>query len=84
MIKALPVVDRLERDGRTLLLLEGQVVELSPVALAAYDAVSGGGLGVPELTDVLMDEFGAPEGDADEAVRRLVDELASMGLLTFD
>lgn len=84
MIKALPVVDRLERDGRTLLLLEGLVVELSPVALAAYDAVSDGGLGVPELTDVLVDEFGAPEGAGDEVVRRLVQELASMGLVTSD
>ena len=35
VVRALDVVDRLERDGRTLLLLEHRVVELNPLALAA-------------------------------------------------
>ena len=40
VVRALDVVDRLECDGRTLLLLEHRVVELNPLALAAYDAAS--------------------------------------------
>ena len=81
-VHAVPVVDRLERDGRTLLLLERRVVELSPLGLAAYDAVSEP-LTVPELTEVLVGLFGSPpEGDASEGVQRLVDELVGLGLLT--
>ncbi|HHU40146.1 MAG TPA: hypothetical protein GXZ45_12810 [Propionibacterium sp.] len=81
-IRALPVVDRLERDGRTLLLLEHRVIELSPLALATYDAASEGVAGLEDLVAVLVAEFGAPpEGDASEGVRRVVDELVGLGLL---
>lgn len=80
-VHAVPVVDRLERDGRTLLLLERQVVELSPLGLAAYDAASEP-LTVAELTEVLVGLFGSPpEGDPSEGVQRLVDELVGLGLL---
>ncbi len=83
-IRALPVVDRLERDGRTLLLLENQVVELSPLALAAYDAVSGP-VGLAALTATLVATFGAPpEGDPSLAVRGVVDELVALSLVAAD
>lgn len=80
-ISALPVVDRLERDGRTLLLLENQVVELSPLALAAYDAASEP-VTVAALADALVAAFGAPpDGDPLDAVQRVLDELGALGLV---
>lgn len=80
-VRAVPVIDRLSRGDRTLLLLEHTVVELSPLALAAYDAASGGA-GWDALTRTLVETFGTPpEGDAGEGVRRVVDELVGLGLV---
>lgn len=81
MIRALPVVDRLERDGRTLLLLQHQVIELSPLALAAYDAVASAPLALADLTGRLVAEFGAPPGDPVAAVQGVIDELMALGLV---
>lgn len=82
MIRALPVVDRLERGGRTLLLLEHQVVELSELALAAYDTVVAAPLSLTELTGRLVAEFGVPEGDPEVAMQGIVDELVGLGLVS--
>lgn len=81
LIRALPVVDRLDRDGRTLLLLERRVIEVSPLALAAHLA-SVEGIELADLTRHLVDAFGAPpEGDPSDHVRRLVEQLATLGLV---
>lgn len=80
-ITALPVVDRLERDGRTLLLLEHTVVELSPLALAAYDTASTG-VTIAVLSEELVNLFGQPaDGDVRGAVARTVGELTTLGLV---
>ena len=81
VVRALDVVDRLECDGRTLLLLEHRVVELNPLALAAYDAASEPAA-LDALTGTLVDRFGAPpDGDAGDLVRGVVDELLALGLV---
>lgn len=83
-IKALPYVDRLERDGRTLLLLEHRVIELSPLALATYDAAVDG-ITRRALIDTLVASFGAPpDDDPADAVQTIIDELVTLNLVTVD
>ena len=81
MLRSRRPVDRLEDDGRTLLLFEHQVVELSDLALMAFDAARDGiepGL----LTERLVHAFGSPpDGDPAAAVARVVEELRALGAL---
>lgn len=84
MIRALPAVDRLHRDGRTLILLQHQVLELGPLALTAYDAASGG-VTHTDLVELLVADFGTPpDRPASEAVASVIDELVALGLLVRD
>lgn len=81
MIRSRPPVDRVEVDQRTLLLYERQVLELSDLALFAFDAARDG-IEVAALADRLVDAYGAPpEGGAIEAVGRIVADLRRIGAL---
>ncbi|MDO5534746.1 MAG: hypothetical protein Q4F65_08855 [Propionibacteriaceae bacterium] len=81
LIRAVTPIDRLDHDGRTLLLLPDQVIELSLLAQTAYDAASEP-ITLDALTDLLVAEFGAPpEGDPRDGVQAVVDELAQIGLV---
>lgn len=80
MITARPALDRLERDGRVLLLFERRVVELSALGLRAWE-LAATPLTAEVLTDALVAEFGAPEGSAETSVQLLVCELIALGLL---
>lgn len=79
MIRSRSPVDRLDHDGRTLLLFERQVVELSDLAQCAHDAALGG-IEPDALADLLVATFGAPPNETPaEAVARIVEELRALG-----
>lgn len=79
MIRSRTPVDRLTVDGRTLLLFEHQVVELSDLALLAHDAARDG-IGADALAARLVDAYGTPpDGDAAGTVARVVGELRAIG-----
>ncbi len=80
MIRSIPPVDLLERDGRTVLLFDRQVLELNPLAHAAY-RLARDWISIDDLTDLLVSEFGAPEGDAATFVESLVEELSDLEVM---
>ncbi|MFP5415551.1 MAG: DUF1015 domain-containing protein [Actinomycetes bacterium] len=84
MIRATTPVDRLDRDGRTLLLYERSVVELHPLGLAAFEA-SADGIDMDALTHRLVTTFGAPpEGAVADIVARIVADLVQRGVLVLE
>lgn len=84
MIRATPAVDRLDRDGRTLLLYERSVVELNPLGAAAFDAAADG-IALDDLTTRLVEAFGSPpESPAADLVTALVTVLVERGVLSRD
>ena len=80
MIRAVQPVDRLERDGRVVLLYERKVRELSPIADAAIQC-AGDWTDLATLTERLVTRFGRPDGDAQRHVESLVAELVSHGVM---
>lgn len=73
--RSLPVRDMVERDGESVVLLDGQVLHLSEMATFARECCVDW-MDFPELVDRLVAEFGVPE-DGDEDATRLV-----LGVLT--
>ncbi len=80
MIRSIPPVDRLERDGRILLLYDRQVLELNPLARAAFE-LAGEWIVLSDLTARLVEKFGTPDGDPVKFVESLVDELCDIEVM---
>jgi len=79
-----PLRDQYSEDGEwVVLLLDGRVLELGPVAAALLEALSRGEREVTELAEELVAKYGAPPGDGSglRTVERLVEELCDHGLL---
>lgn len=71
-----PVLDFFSQDGLGVAMLaDGRVLSLSPLATRLMTLLDGASSTVPELTDALVEEFGAPS-DEPEPVR-LVDDLVA-------
>ncbi len=81
----LPAVDRVDRDGETVLLVGREVVRLSALATTLVDACPDW-TPVSELVDVLVTAFGpTPEGvDPAAATEAALRTLASQGLVELD
>ncbi|MFC8501951.1 hypothetical protein ACFUC1_06295 [Pedococcus sp. NPDC057267] len=80
--RRLPVADRVDRDGESVVLVGREVVRLSALATTLLDAC-------PDWTEeerlvaVLVERFGAPPGGDDPAVlvARALDTLTGHGLV---
>ena len=82
--RALPVLDRVDRDGEAVVLLGRQVVRLSPLAAAVLDACEEW-RGVEELAGQLVAQFGdPPSGDARSMTTAALTELRDQGLVELD
>lgn len=75
-------LDALVVDGESLLLLPpDQVVRLSPVGTAIFQATSGA-MSLDDIARVVVDRFGAPaDGEAVERLRALLDSLVEGGVV---
>jgi hypothetical protein len=79
--RALPVLDRVDRDGEAVVLVAHQVVRLSQLATAVVDACSEW-RELDELTDGLVAQFGDPPvGDARSVTAAALTELRDQGLV---
>ncbi|KQU69283.1 hypothetical protein ASD62_15545 [Phycicoccus sp. Root563] len=80
-VRAVPPRERLDRDGEAIALVGTSVLRLSAVAVAVLDGCADTWTDPAELSAMLRARFGAPDGDADVALRSLVETLAGAGLL---
>lgn len=81
MIRAVPAVDRLEREGRVLLLYPGRLLEPAPLALHLVESARDW-TGVDDLVGSAVAAFGQPpDGDAEQLVARVIDDLVTQGAL---
>lgn len=83
-VRALPVHDELVRDGESVVLLDGHLLRLSPVA-TAIRALAREWVELDRLAALLEDEFGAPEGvPAVESTAAAVADLHRSGVVAVD
>lgn len=83
-VRAVRVADEVVREGRSVVLLDSQVLEVSEIGTAVR-ALAPGWTGVEEVAGRLEEEFGAPEGGATlEHTVTLLRELAAAGLVELD
>ena len=70
-------------DGRRVVLVDQDVVVVSPMAAVLLDVVAEGETDLPELARRLVDVFGPPPppSDVEHTVRLLAGELAERDLL---
>ncbi|MDV3223460.1 hypothetical protein [Intrasporangium sp.] len=85
LVRAVEAVDELVVDGEGVVLLNdggaGRLVRLSPLGLAVR-RLTREGMPLSRLGAHLTDEFGSPEdGDVEGAVRAVVEDLASQGVV---
>ncbi|MBA2954562.1 hypothetical protein GON03_09525 [Nocardioides sp. MAH-18] len=77
------VLESYEEDGETAVLLDDQVLVLSPLAAFIVAAAGAGGVEVEDLHVALVAEFGAPPTDDPlAATRGAVETLIQTGALT--
>jgi hypothetical protein len=83
-VRALPVLDRVERGGESVVLVGRQVVRLSALATALVLAC-GDWCTVEELTGELVAQFGdPPSGDARSVTAAALPDLRDQGLVELD
>jgi Coenzyme PQQ synthesis protein D (PqqD) len=79
--RALPVLDRVERDGESVVLAGRQVVRLSALATALLDACRDWCV-IEDLAGELVAQFGDPPwGDARSVTAAALTELRDQGLV---
>lgn len=83
-VRAIQAHDVLERDGDTVMLMDGRLMRLSPIGAAAW-SLCRDWTSLEALARSLGDEFGVP-ADADllQTTRDLVASLEAQGLLECD
>ena len=82
--RALPVLDRVDRDGEAVVLVARQVVRLSQLATAVVDACREW-RDLQELSEELVAQFGDPPvGDARSVTAAALTELRDQGLVELD
>ena len=83
-VRRLPVLDSVTRDGETAVMVGTRVVVLSELASAALALIEDS-VEVDEVSNALVEEFGAPPGiEPVEATLMVLQELSGQGLVTFD
>ena len=68
--RRLPVQDRIDRDGEAVVLVDRQVVRISPLAVVLMDRCSEW-TDVGELTQAALDRFGPPPEGVDPSATTL-------------
>lgn len=82
--RALPVTDRVDRDGEAVVLVGRQVVRLSALAVAVVDACDEW-RDLDALTEELVTQFGEPPADdARSVTAAALTELRDQGLVELD
>lgn len=82
--RALPVLDRVDRDGEAVVLVGRQVVRLSLLAAAVLDAC-GDWRALDDLAGELVAQFGdPPSGDARSVTAAALTDLRDQGLVELD
>lgn len=80
-IRLIPPVDQLSRDDGALLLYEGNLLRLSPIAAAVAD-LARDGIDFEDLVTSLEARFGVPDtGSTTQATRAIVTELIDRGVI---
>lgn len=83
MVCRLPVLDEYVEDGRSAVFVNDLVIALSELASSALAHIASAGTSVGELHDLLVAEYGEPEGvSAEDATSDLIDDLGRLGLVT--
>lgn len=83
-VRRLPVLDSVTRGGETAVMVGTRVIVLSELASAALVLIEGSSE-VEQVSQALVEEFGAPPGvDAVEATLMVLQELSGQGLVTLD
>ena len=78
-----PVDDEYVEDGQCALLVDQEIVVLSPLATAVWHLLGDGMEATDQLVPSLVAAFGSPEGSsAEELTRTCLRQLADQGLLT--
>jgi hypothetical protein len=84
-VQRMPVVDEYAESGELVVLLpDGRVVALSPLASAVLEETAAGSVAVETLAAWLVDRFGPPPEDASGlvATQEVVESLVQLGLVT--
>lgn len=79
-IRLIPPVDQLSRDDGALLLYEGNLLRLSPIAAAVAD-LARDGIDFEHLVTSLEARFGVPDTGSTKATRAIVTELIDRGVI---
>jgi hypothetical protein len=81
-VRRLPFVDEYVEDGASAVMLEQQVVVLSPLATEVCHFIGSRECDLHEVAVHLESTFGpAPDGETETATRTLLDQLAAQELL---
>jgi hypothetical protein len=79
------VEDEYAEDGQCALLVEQEIVVLSPLASLVWTLLADGPKATRELVPTLVEAFGAPEGSSpDELTDTCLEQLAAQGLVTLE
>lgn len=90
LVRAVPPVERLDRDGEAVALVGTAVVRLSALAVVVLDTCWPASVRVEDLAAVLVERFGQPgdgaetdgtSGDAVAATLEVLEALAAQGLV---
>ena len=80
-----PVDDEYAEGGQCALLVEQEIVVLSPLASLVWTLLAAGPKATHELVPALVEAFGTPEGSSAEALTdACLEQLAAQGLVTLD
>lgn len=81
-VRRLPVIDEYLEDGRSAVLLEGRALTLSELPTLVLGLLGEAWRDLDEVAERIEELVGAPEdGTVAEALDRLLDDLASHGLV---
>ena len=84
-VRRVPVIDEYVEDGRSAILLPGQVLTLSEVATAVLALMGLEWSSVADLVVAVETEIGAPDGiSTHEALGSVLDDLAGHGLVELE
>jgi hypothetical protein len=79
------VDDEYAEDGQYALLVDQEIVVLSPLASLVWTLLADGPRTASELVPPLVEAFGTPEGSSpDELTDVCLEQLAAQGLVTLD
>lgn len=79
-VQSVPPLDRLDRDDRSLLLYQEQLIGVGLVGATIVD-LAAEPIALEDLQEAVFAELGTPPGDATAILRHAVDDLLDSGIL---